>query len=429
MPVDQPECRDCGRSLSFASRFCPRCGLPVESLDSGRGSGVDVPPVGPITERSRRLIMISVIVGAALLGWSIINSSGGGAEVSASSTTARPTPSTSTTTTPSITATAEVVGATTTGQVGPVYVNGVQGPVLADGVEGVVFGVTSRRLTRIDLGNGKITTVLLSSRIDGEHLHIGNGAVLIFDGRFLHTVSLTTGGHLTVGIDKSIGDVARVAGSAGADSVWLVTEEESGAVSRIWQVDFLGSLIDSFEFDAPFRVRSAYGSRVYLDGPGGSWVFDTVTSSVAALKGEIFETNSDAIVLLTCESMLECGVSIDTGSGMASTSALTAADVVGGQLHIAPDFTSAFAHRYVDDPVEFTYIDLDTGDRVEFGGLSIDTYGGIIWVPDTSWIIARSESRTNLIAVNTDTGTSFELEFPGRGGGLSGSYFGLIPAV
>ena len=151
------------------------------------------------------------------------------------------------------------------------------------------------------------------------------------------------------------GVYAWIAGSAGPDSVWLVTEHDSAAASTASQVDFTGEIVQTFEFEAPFCwPLSANGSNLYLEGPGGSWIFDTLTSSVTALNGEIINTNSEAVVLLSCESMLECQVSIDTGTGMARTSALTAADVVTGGLHVAPDLTAAFVHRYVvDDGFEF----------------------------------------------------------------------------
>ena len=72
-------------------------------------------------------------------------------------------------------------------------------------------------------------------------------------------------------------------------------------------------------------------------------------------------------------------------------------------------------------------VDLDTGDRVEFGELPIEPYLGIVWVPDTPWLIAVGDRASReLVAVNTSTAAILELDLPGIDGGVRG--FGLIPA-
>ena len=63
MGGDQSECRDCGGSLPSDARFCPRCGLPVgATLDDSLGLGpvlsANVTAVGPVRERSRRLVIM-----------------------------------------------------------------------------------------------------------------------------------------------------------------------------------------------------------------------------------------------------------------------------------------------------------------------------------------------------------------------------------
>ena len=264
--------------------------------------------------------------------------------------------------------------------------------------------------------------------LDGDEM-------LLFDGHALHTVNLTTGAELDQVRMVESGTEVWIAGLAGPDSVWLfplVPYYESDGSSTVSQVDFTGESVPSFEFEPPFRVRSANGTDLYLDGPGESWVFDTITSSVTALNGEIINTNSEAVVLLSCDSTLECQVRIDTGTRLAPIPALTAADLTSGEVQIAPDLTAAFVHRGGQDgfeitAFEFTYIDLETGDRFELGELPIEPDPGIIWVPNTSWLIAVGDRASReLVAVNTSTGSILELDLPGIGGAVLS--LGLLPS-
>ena len=450
MGGDQSKCRYCGGPLPLDARFCPRCGLPVgatldDSLGLGPALSAEVTAVGPVMERSRRLVIMGAAVGALALAWSIISSAGSGSTESVGSSTTEATIAVSTSTTVLVTTTAiiapgleftvgkpEVTTTRDSTRPASIYVNGVGGPVLGDGVEGVLLGTAHLSLTLIDLATGEITFIPHGLPNRGEIVAVVGDEVLFVNARLVRTINLSTGAESDLMLwGEPDGIDTWIAGSGGTDSVWVVTEHQPTSALTVSQVDFAGHIVQSFEFEAPFWVRSANGTNVYLEGPGGSWIFDTVTSSVTALNGEIIETNSDAVVLLSCESTLECQVSIDTGAGLAPTSALTAADVADRGLHIAPDFTRALVHHYLDYGVEFTYVDLDTGDRVELGQLSIDAYRGIIWIPDTPWIIAAVDDE-DLIAVNIETGAVVEFDLPDRGpeyGDEGLDLFGLIPTT
>ena len=303
-------------------------------------------------------------------------------------------------------------------------------------------------MTLVDLGTGEVTSIPHGLPNYGKIVAVAGDEVVIRNGRFFRTINLRTeveSDAMPFGepVDERVDWL--IAGSGGPDSVWVVPNPDffdqgggvlDSSVPTVLRVDFAGRTLQSFEFEEPFSVRFADESSLYLDGPGGSSVFDTVTGEVTELNGQIIETNSDAVLLLSCDPTLECQVSIDTGTGMAPTTALTSADVTNGALHIAPDFTNALVHSYTDDDrVELTYIDLVTGNRSELQW-QIDPYRGVVWVPDTPWVVGVGVADTpdeqfgfgDLTAMNTDTGAIVELRLPRPRTGWELPNFGLITA-
>ena len=151
MGREESECAGCGGSLPLHARFCPRCGLPVGttlggSLELDQVSSVDVTTAGSLVQQSRVVVTVGVLIGAALLTWSIISNTGIGSTDSVGSTTTAATVVVSTTIPVAITETnneSPDESPTTSAAPGALYVNGVRGPVLGEGVEGVLLASTA----------------------------------------------------------------------------------------------------------------------------------------------------------------------------------------------------------------------------------------------------------------------------------------------
>jgi hypothetical protein len=109
-------------------------------------------------------------------------------------------------------------------------------------------------------------------------------------------------------------------------------------------------------------------------------------------------------------------VLLDQGSGPEVVDWLSANDVfdgsIEGPIDVSPDLSGALVHVYGEQDVEFSYIDLHTGSRVDLGRLPIDPYLGVVWVEGSRWIIGQDESSRMVLAIDTETGAQVDLELP-----------------
>ena len=201
MGGEESECGGCGCPLPLGARFCPRCGVPAGttlagSLEVGQVSSVDVTAVGSLSQRSRLVVIVAVLFGAALLTWSFISSTRTGSTDSAGSTTTLSTVVVSTTIPVAVTETTSEGSeerSTTSTASGSFYVNGVRGPVLGDGVEGVLLASTDAlRLTLIDLGTGEITFIPHGLPNYGEIAAVVGEEIVLQNERFFRTINLRT---------------------------------------------------------------------------------------------------------------------------------------------------------------------------------------------------------------------------------------------
>lgn len=424
MVTGESKCADCSWALTDDARFCSNCGLPLvaaigDDLRADPATGTTGTTAAPGFERTRLVTTVAVLAGLVLIIWSIIATTGADAESVGSTTTEASAIAPTTTITAPTTSAESATPSLTSGPKGPIYVNGTQGPVLGEGVAGVAFGVDANRLTRIDLATGEITYLETSLPSFDQVISVFDGGVWLSTSSFLRTIDLTTG---TASEPRSFGTEgdrgSHVLGLASQATVWIVSSDEFSSTVR--ELDATGQTMRSFEFDAPFWVRSAIGQTLFLEGPYSSWVFDTATSAISDLGGMFIDSESGAIVVLSCDSISDCRVSIDTGQGLSPTEALTVADVAEGEVRINEAMSGALIQRWsseFQDAYEVTYVDLETRERVELGVLPIDEYAELMWLPETPWILASTTLReVDLLAINTETGTTIELRVrPGRG--------------
>ena len=87
--------------------------------------------------------------------------------------------------------------------------------------------------------------------------------------------------------------------------------------------------------------------------------------------------------------------------------------MTSGSVFVAPDLTGIVVHYY--DSNELTYFDLSSGTRRELGEIEMDPYRGVVWVPDSPWIVGVGGSPGGLTAVNVQTAEQLELDLPPGG--------------
>ena len=431
MGADRSVCRQCGQALPPDANYCAGCGLAREStlldpLGVGARPQQAAKAVSAVSERLGMLVVVVAIAGLLVLIWALTR--GGDSDTADPDGTAAPTESAEasesrSTTTPATSATSSTTAATTSLSPATLFVNDTPGPVLGDGVDDVVVGIRDRTMFRLDLATGEVSSISLERSVDS----VGPESTVVIDGEFVSTspsgalvmTDLTTGAQretADLGLSTIIG--AQVIGAAGSDSIWVVVAGSDGPTTAI-EVDLADGILQSFEFPQPFWVQSARGHELYLHSPSGSWRFDTTTGTVEELGGQITRSDPTTLLVITCEPTLECGVEIYTSTGLAPLPFLSSTEVANDSVHVSPDFTEALVHHNGTAPnPESTHVDLATGKRVELGAVPISPYFGILWIPDSPWIIGPEEDGPDLTAVNTETGDQLKLDLPGRLGGF-----------
>jgi hypothetical protein len=324
------------------------------------------------------------------------------------------------------------------------FVNGVAGPVLGADVHGGLVLLGAATMRRVDLFTGAVEEIDLDRVLHGDpedrsqHLVIGGGLVSLLEPfgcsstqlcarpAALVITDLRTGSQSQVLIEPAIVDEAHIAGAAGPDSVWLATYPGPDGSSAI-EVGLNGEVRRRIELPPEFSVRWARSDELFLDSVDGSWRYDASTGEATRLAGELVSDRSPLLITVSCESNLDCRVEVDVGDGPTAVDGLRASEVTNGSMFVAPDLTAILAHNYETN--DFTYFDLSSGTRVELGEIDIDPYAGVVWVPDSPWIIGLAGPRVgglvSLTAVNVQTAEQLELVTPYRS--IAGTIFVAAP--
>jgi hypothetical protein len=303
------------------------------------------------------------------------------------------------------------------------FLNGVAGPVLGADVHGELVLLQST-MRRVDLFTGAVEEIDLDQWLRGG-LVVGGELVSLLEPvgcsstqlcarpAALVVTDLRTGSQRQVQIEPEIVDEAHIAGTAGPDSVWLVTYPGPNGPSAI-EIDLNGEIRRQIELPPEFWVQSAQGDELFLDSVDGSWRYDATTGEATRLAGEFVSERSPLLIKVSCEPSLECRVEADLGDGLTPMDWIGASELTSGSAFVAPDLTAILVHYY--DSNEFTYFDLSSGTRVELGEIEIDPYRGVVWVPDSPWIIGYGGQPMDLTAVltavNVQTAEQLELNLP-----------------
>jgi hypothetical protein len=133
------------------------------------------------------------------------------------------------------------------------------------------------------------------------------------------------------------------------------------------------------------------------------------------------------VITVSCEESLRCDVLLDRGNGPEVVDWPSASELfINGSIDVSPDLSGALVHVYGEqDAVEFSYIDLRTGSRVDLGEPGIEPYLGVIWIEGGRWIVGQRRIGNDFMAIDIETGAQVKLDWPG---GVIGSFLGLIPA-
>ena len=175
-------------------------------------------------------------------------------------------------------------------------------------------------------------------------------------------------------------------------------------------VDGDGEVRRRVEIPRPFSIRGAEGDELILDSPDGSWRYDSATGVIVRMPGQVLAFAPGFVITSSCDESLQCDVLVDRGSGPEVVDWLSASDDFDGSIDLSPDGSGALLHTYTQGGGEFTFIDLQTGSRVDLGPLPIDPYLGVVWVEGSRWIIGQDESSNMTLAIDTETGAQVELE-------------------
>ena len=184
------------------------------------------------------------------------------------------------------------------------------------------------------------------------------------------------------------------------------------------------------EVPQPVEIRWADGEELILDTVDGSWRYDTTTGETVRMPGRVVAFARGLVVTASCDESLECDVLVDRGNGPEVVDWLAASELFNGSIDLSPDLSGALVHVYGDEGVEFSYIDLRTGSRVDLGDLGIDPYLGVVWVEGSRWIIGQNESSPYVeVAIDTETGTQVDLELPARSIGSEAFIMAFVPSI
>jgi hypothetical protein len=455
LPVGTNYCAECGSSNPFGvvdplgvereTNYCAECGSPSPFGVLGP-LGVErefVAGEPPLRSRSRSgwVTWLVVLVGVAALGWSLTRGGDSNTEDSFDPQVAEDGPeAVDSAASPTTTGFDSSASPTTTGfdsSASPTstpvteqrFVNDVAGPVLGADVHGglVLLGLATMR--RVDLSTGALEMIHLDHPLFYRE---GDGSVVIggelvsvgplpseFDSvsdtsdaiSVLVVTDLMTGSQRQVPIDVKLFE-SRVVGAAGPDAVWLATNPGLNGVLAL-EVDLKdGEVRRRIELPREFWVHWAGGNELFLDSVDGSWRYDASTDDVTRLAGTFVSDRSPLLITVSCESSLECRVDVDLEDGLTPTHESLADSVTDGSVFVAPDLTHVLVHHY--DSNEFEYFDLSSGTRLELGEIGIDPGAGVVWVPDSPWVVGvanpRLGGRVWLIAVNAQTAEQLEFD-------------------
>jgi hypothetical protein len=437
--ADRSQCRQCGTAPQRGANFCLECGASVTPLVVDL-LGVDEPPLPSstdVTPHPRRGLwaVLALFAGMVLVLWGLTrgvdrtNDEPLGVEVPEEGISAVEL-TTSTMVVATTTSTSTTVPTTSAEQL---FMNNVPGPVLGDDVEGVLVSISSLVMQQIDLSTGAIERIDLEHTIPSEDSQSGvviNGKLVGLSvlGRLITITDLSDGSQRE---PRDISDGSldwHVAGRAGVDSVWLETHREPDQTSEAIEVDFEGEVRRRVEIPQPFSIRWADGDELILESPDGSFHYDTHTSVVERMPGQVVAFEPGFVMTASCDESLRCNVLVDRGSGSENVDWLRAGEVFDGSIDLSPDLSGALLHTYTQAGGYFAFIDLHTGSRVDLGNLRIDPYRRVVWIEGSRWIIGQNESPNKTWAIDTETGTQLELNLEsGVARPFQGPFLAFIP--
>jgi len=433
------QCRQCTAVVPAGAKYCLECGASVTLLVVDL-LGVDESPLPTgtdVTPHPRRGLwaVLALVAGMVLVLWGLtrgvdrpndeplgaeVPEEGIGAVDPATSTTAVATTASPTTGAP-----------TTTSEEG--FVNDAAGPVLGEDVGGVLVIISRLIMYKIVLSTGTVERIDLEHPVypgpESDTVVNGNLVSLSISGNTLIITDLFNGSQLERPLFLHSVDLvdAHVAGRASVDSVWLATSREPGQASAAIEVDLDGEVRRRVEIRKPFSIRWAKGDELILESPDGSFRYDAATGVAVRMPGAVLAFEPGFVITSSCDESLRCDVRLDQGSGPEVVDWLSASDVFDGSIELSPDLSGALLHVYGSQggAVEFTFIDLHTGSRVDLGEPGIEPYLGVVWVEGSRWIIGQDESPNRTVAIDTETGTQVDLAFPRPI--ISRSFLAFIP--
>jgi hypothetical protein len=290
-----------------------------------------------------------------------------------------------------------------------------------------VVGLSMRHL---DLSTGEVEEINLEYAVRWEESESG----MVLDGRLVSALPAVTITDLSDGSQLQVPEIGvgldevHVAGRAGADSVWLASYPGPEQMASAVEVNLDGKVGRRVEVPQPFEIRWAEGDDLILESIDGSWRFDTTTSEGVRMPGGVVAFASGFALIASCNETLECDVVLDRGAGSEVVDWVGAADLMNGSIEFSPDLRGALLHVYGEDGVEFAYIDVGSGERVDLGANPIDPYHGAVWITGSRWLVGtRDNSNNKLVAIDTETGAQVELEL--FRGGSTESFRAFIPST
>jgi hypothetical protein len=331
-------------------------------------------------------------------------------ESMAHSTLAPQVESTVTTTTPTTTGSPEPSPST------PLFVNDTPGPVLDEGITGTMIGLDRRELYRIDLATGAVEVIevdhLVESGPPARQVIIDGELVTQSGETEIVQTDLSTGEQMMIEIDSLADDTwIEVLGPAGPETFWL------GAEGYVYEVDLSGNIGRRVEVPEAFWVASTTEDHLYLEGPGGSFRYDTATGIATELPGAIGEPAlQGSLLMIRCNERLECDLVAETRSGEVVLPGLDATDLWYGGMQVSPDLTDALVQHWDNDGPQLFHVDLATGDRTSIGPLEVELWGGATWIPGSRWVILGGPypGESDWLAIDLETHDVIEIDVPGR---------------
>jgi hypothetical protein len=181
----ESDCLHCGATLPVGANYCPKCGRPTPFgvLDPLHVEREFVAAEPPLRSRSGWVLGVVVVVGIAVLGWSLTRGGDSNAEDSLDPQIAEDElEAVDSAASPTTTGAAPAESTTSASATEQRFLNGVAGPVLDADVHGGLVVLSGLTMRRVDLSTGAVKEIDVDRRLgDGAGVVVGDELVSLFE--------------------------------------------------------------------------------------------------------------------------------------------------------------------------------------------------------------------------------------------------------